>query len=307
MNHKDPFFSVIVPTRNRSSLIGKAIKSVLDQSFSNWELLIIDDGSTDDTREIVSTYHDIRIKYHYKKHAERSSARNYGIELAKGKYICFLDDDDYYLPAYLSDFYTWYQTGNPETILRTGFSMLHKGEIIQRTNYSAEVHGHPVNYAAEHMCGVWTLAIPKLFLAKDKFPEKFPHWQDTHLILRLLERNPFHQLDTHNYIYIIHEKMGSRIYERPDAIQRIILNIEAKTDLFSSRSDIINRFDYNIERSQVSAQWAQHCINALYYKKIKLTSVVFARGLKDQKLVFIKKLLKEVGKMIKNKIANSNS
>ncbi len=95
-----PFFSIIIPTYNRAQLIGKAIDSVVKQTFSDWELVIVDDGSTDDTKDVIEKYklQNNRIKYIYQPNAERSAARNNGIKNAQGEYICFLDSDDYFLP-----------------------------------------------------------------------------------------------------------------------------------------------------------------------------------------------------------------
>jgi len=92
----NPFFSIIIPTYNRASMIPKAIESVLQQTFVEWELIIIDDGSIDNTAEIVKTYTDSRIKYIWQENQERSVARNKGISIAKGRYICFLDSDNKY-------------------------------------------------------------------------------------------------------------------------------------------------------------------------------------------------------------------
>ena len=100
-----PFFSVILPTHNRATFIGQAIDSILLQSFTNFELIIIDDGSTDNTKEVVSAFNDKRIFYHYQENQERSIARNNGIKKAQGQYICFLDSDDYYLPNHLAVLY----------------------------------------------------------------------------------------------------------------------------------------------------------------------------------------------------------
>lgn len=91
-----PFFSVIIPTYNREKIIHKTIESVLNQSYKNWELIIVDDGSTDNTRTSVLEYstNDERIKYVYQNNAERSVARNNGTKHASGDWICFLDSDD---------------------------------------------------------------------------------------------------------------------------------------------------------------------------------------------------------------------
>lgn len=97
-----PFFSIILPTFNRAGFISKAIQSVIRQSHASWELIVIDDGSTDDTEEVVKGFGDERIQYHWQQNEERSAARNKGIALAQGKYICFLDSDDYYQPDHLA-------------------------------------------------------------------------------------------------------------------------------------------------------------------------------------------------------------
>lgn len=88
-----PLISIIIPTFNRADWIEAAIESILMQTFQNFELLVIDDGSTDNTQKIVSRC-DEKIKYYFQKNKGPSAARNYGIKKAKGKYICFLDSDD---------------------------------------------------------------------------------------------------------------------------------------------------------------------------------------------------------------------
>ncbi|MFV9484356.1 glycosyltransferase family 2 protein [Christiangramia sp. ASW11-125] len=86
--------SIIVPTYNRSSYLRETLESVLHQSYHNWECIVVDDGSDDNTHEVVKSFKDDRIKYFYKKHEERSIARNFGLSEAKGVYIQFLDSDD---------------------------------------------------------------------------------------------------------------------------------------------------------------------------------------------------------------------
>ena len=87
-------------------MISKAIESVKNQGFENWELIIVDDGSTDNTKELIEDYviKDKRIKYYYQENSERSVARNNGISKAKGDWICFLDSDDEYHFNHLDEF-----------------------------------------------------------------------------------------------------------------------------------------------------------------------------------------------------------
>lgn len=95
--------SIIMPAYNASQFISESINSVINQTFTNWELIIIDDGSTDNTREIVQTFvvTDNRIKYLWQQNGKQSKARNYGISISKGNWIAFLDADDFWLPEKL--------------------------------------------------------------------------------------------------------------------------------------------------------------------------------------------------------------
>lgn len=96
-----PQVSVIIPTRNRSALLSEAIQSVLQQTFDNFELIVVDDGSTDNTAEVVAGFADRRIVYHYQDKDERSAARNRGVALSNAEFVTFLDDDDWYMPRKL--------------------------------------------------------------------------------------------------------------------------------------------------------------------------------------------------------------
>lgn len=91
----NPLVSIIIPTYNRGHLIGETIKSVVAQTYTNWELLVIDDGSDDDTAGVVGGFADHRISYFRLNHTGYiGKVRNYGIKKARGKYIGFLDSDD---------------------------------------------------------------------------------------------------------------------------------------------------------------------------------------------------------------------
>lgn len=90
--------SVIIPTYNRAHFIKAAIQSVLEQTYSNLELIVVDDGSTDNTHDVVKLITDDRLLYIQQSNRGRSNARNHAISLARGKYIAFLDSDDIYLP-----------------------------------------------------------------------------------------------------------------------------------------------------------------------------------------------------------------
>ena len=89
-----PTVSVIIPTYNRSKLVKEAIESVIGQDYTNFEILIIDDGSIDDTRSVIEQIPDRRVKYFYKDNGGQRSAQNFGITKAQGDFVAFLDSDD---------------------------------------------------------------------------------------------------------------------------------------------------------------------------------------------------------------------
>jgi glycosyltransferase involved in cell wall biosynthesis len=110
-----PYFSVIVPTYNRAHLIEKTIRSILQQNFMDYEILVVDDGSRDNTEQVVRSINDQRITYYKKANGERAAARNYGTLHAKGTYVTFFDSDDLMYShhlQYANDFIN--QRNNPE-------------------------------------------------------------------------------------------------------------------------------------------------------------------------------------------------
>ena len=133
----DLLFSVIIPTYNRESFIITTIQSVLNQTYSNFELLIIDDGSTDNTEKVVGKIQDERIKYYKKENAERGAARNYGINKAKGDYISFLDSDDLLYTKYLEEANLFIASNNEINIFHQLFEVTNTlGKVIHSANYS---------------------------------------------------------------------------------------------------------------------------------------------------------------------------
>jgi glycosyltransferase involved in cell wall biosynthesis len=97
-----PKVSVIIPTYNRAAFVGKAVESVLNQTFKDYEVIVVDDGSTDDTCSVLAQYRN-RIRYLHQKNAGVSAARNTGVKLAASEWIAFLDSDDEWSDRYLAE------------------------------------------------------------------------------------------------------------------------------------------------------------------------------------------------------------
>jgi len=198
-----PFFSVIIPTYNRADLLPKAIDSVLKQNFRDWELIIVDDGSTDNTVEVVRSFNDARIRYVYQTNAERCAARNNGITHALGKYICFLDSDDYYLSERLQLLY--------KELEGRGWlaAMLYTGLLIEK---SAKVAKADINYVetnnvfdniTEHIIHSQQVCIDRAILEEFKFDPQFRIGEDMELWLRIAQKYPVIYIDDQFTVVVV--------------------------------------------------------------------------------------------------------
>ena len=103
---KNPAHSVVIATHNRANLLPRAVNSVLNQTFEDFELIIVDDASSDETEQVAHSFQDPRVRY-VKREANGGcpAAKNTGILHAKGEYVSLLDDDDEYLPEFLEEMY----------------------------------------------------------------------------------------------------------------------------------------------------------------------------------------------------------
>ncbi len=121
---KIPFFSVVLCTFNRAYILERAIKSLINQNFKDFELIIIDDGSSDDTFQVVNKFkNELNLKYIYQNNSGISISRNIGIVNAIGEYVTFLDSDDEYLPNHLESRYDILQE-NKFDFLHGGFQII---------------------------------------------------------------------------------------------------------------------------------------------------------------------------------------
>lgn len=112
-----PIFSVVIPTYNNSQMLKAALASVLQQSFQDYEIIVIDDGSTDGTRGVMESFKDSRLRYYFQDNSGLPAiARNNGIKYSKGRYAAFLDGDDIWYPEKLKKCYEIFEQ-HPEACL----------------------------------------------------------------------------------------------------------------------------------------------------------------------------------------------
>ncbi len=126
-----PKFSVVISVYNKEKYIGDTLRSVLAQTFTDFEIIILNDGSTDNSEAEILKFIDARIQYFSKENMGASAARNYVIEKAKGEYIALLDADDYWFPFYLEEQNKAIYTFPEESIFATATSLQENNKIFE--------------------------------------------------------------------------------------------------------------------------------------------------------------------------------
>ncbi|WP_445302232.1 glycosyltransferase [Microcoleus sp. F4-D5] len=130
MANSTPQVSVIIPAYNGDRYIAQAVESVLSQTYTNWEIIVVDDGSTDDTRQALQPYFD-KIRYFYQENQGVAAARNRGIQESQSELIAFLDQDDFFLPDKLAAQVALFRSSNSLGIVNSGWRLVdEQGETI---------------------------------------------------------------------------------------------------------------------------------------------------------------------------------
>lgn len=213
-------FSVIIPTYNRGKYLKNAILSVIDQEYENWELIIIDDGSTDNTCQLVSQFQDPRLKYFYKQNEERSIARNFGIQKAIGEYVCFLDSDDVLLPNHLYSLKKEILRNNsPIGLFQSGVSIKSKQtqKVIDWYNGldRREIVRNILKGKSLYIQGI---SVSREILTFLQFPRNYSYWEDQHLWLRILCEYPFYQVNDITAIWLINDESSVELIYKKNLI-----------------------------------------------------------------------------------------
>ena len=204
MDNSQPFFSIILPTYNREDFLKKTIDSVIKQSFKNWELIIIDDGSTDNTKKLIECFINIdnRIKYFFQENQERSIARNNGFSRSIGKWICFLDSDDYYEENHLYEL-SLITPENSEIMIVTGFYYIKNSK--REKGIFPELYKNMVDYFFRNAVIPARTCIHRNILKKFNFNPKITIVEDSILWSNISLEYPIVKSEFNTVLYNIHE------------------------------------------------------------------------------------------------------
>lgn len=195
-HHRQPTVSVVIPTFNRARLIGAAIDSVLDQDFADVELIVVDDGSTDDTFRLISAYGD-RLRSIRQENRGVSAARNAGIRSAGGNLIALLDSDDEWLPGKLAAQVAFFEDHPEALICQTEEIWIRNGKRVNPGNRHRKQAGMIFERSLA-LCLVSPSAVMMRKSLLDEvglFDERLPACEDYDLWLRIAWKYPIHLID----------------------------------------------------------------------------------------------------------------
>lgn len=183
-----PQISVIIPTYNRANLLSRAINSVLRQTFSDFELIVVDDSSEDNTKALVETLKDLRIKYMcHEENRGAAAARNTGIRMSRGEYIAFLDSDDEWLPEKLEKQISKFEELHHKVgVVYSGLSVFSNGELVRQDIPVKSGNIYRDQLLQDYVFPTSTIMVRKECLMEiGGFDETLPARQDYDLSLRL--------------------------------------------------------------------------------------------------------------------------
>lgn len=223
--------SVIIPTYNRGDTIIRSINSVLNQTYSNIEIIVIDDNSNDNTNEIIQQIGDKRLKYiRLSENRGACYARNYGLEVAKGEYIAFQDSDDEWLPNKLEKQLS-YLINNDIDVVSCRMKVIdrNKSTIFPQNNKLNKEDIYLENYISTQ-----TILGKKKCFIEEKFDTELPRFQDWDLAIRLINKYRVSIMDEILVNVYIQENSISKSQDKAIKAMDIFLKKHSKTRKYES-------------------------------------------------------------------------
>ena len=247
-----PKLSVIIPLYNKEKDIKNTLKSVLAQSFNNFEIIIIDDGSTDNSTKIVNELNDKRITLISKKNEGVSIARNFGVDKANSEYVAFLDADDYWFPNHLENLaalinkypkHKWFASAYEKKRSATLTTKMNSPIMKKGGNWSGVINDFFENCYID--CLTWTSAVcfkKPFFTNLDGFNSNYTHGEDTDLWIRAALNS---NLVFSNKITSTHNLVGNNRSAEIKMSNRKHFNLEQFTTAEKTNASLKKYLDLN--------------------------------------------------------------
>jgi glycosyltransferase involved in cell wall biosynthesis len=233
-----PLFSIIIPVYNRAYIVSSTIDSVLNQNCKDFEIILIDDGSSDEIEKNISNYvADNSLIFHTQCNSGVSVARNKGASLSKGEYLIFLDSDDHVTQNWLSDFETKITTKKPDVIY-CGITRLKENFLVEYTNpldpYKDGKSFGTVN--AGSFC-----ILSSFFNKIGGYDASLAYGENTELSFRIKNENPsFAFIESPNLLYTLHDDSHGK--NARNKMNGFIYTINKHPQLFNDNKEMKRRF-----------------------------------------------------------------
>jgi glycosyltransferase involved in cell wall biosynthesis len=239
-----PIISIIVPTYNRANLIEKTILSLLAQSDNRYEIIIVDDGSTDNTEMIVEKYVSDKLSYYKKENGERAAARNFGTQKARGQYINWFDSDDIALENHVATAVEMIEKYNNPEVFAVGYSIADtSGKLVQNFVYPKEIMNSEIHKGNYFACN--PVFVRRDIALENPFNEDrgLSASEDYELWMRLASKFPFYTTNTKS-LKMIHHDERSVLMSNAD---KLILRFEKFIEYTTSNVKILQFLGANID------------------------------------------------------------
>ncbi|MCP9199895.1 glycosyltransferase [Gramella sp. GC03-9] len=221
--------SIVTATYNSAHTITKAIDSIVKQSYKKWELIIVDDGSSDDTEKIIKGYDDTRIKYFYQKNKGVAAARNVGVKESLGDYIIFLDADDELFNTAIENFSNVLETKTP------GICSGAYIDIFNKLNYPRDKGSYFNNYLINNLSGSYIVS-KQIFLEVGGYDINLSQSENWELFIRLVD------ICDKKGMEILAENFVTFKYNSDHSIEK---NLKRNIDTFNSYKYLYNKYKDN--------------------------------------------------------------
>ena len=192
----NPIVSIILPTFNREKLLRRAIDSVLSQTFKEWELIVVDDGSTDSSFELVDNYMQTHENIRYMKHSNRRPplSQNAGLLASAGTYISFLGSDDEYKPEYIEERVKFMNQNLDADMIHGGVEIIGNPYVKDKNDLTRQIH------LSECVIGGTFFGKKKMFLEMEGFTD-LKYSDDSDFFERAENKFKIYKVNFPTYVY----------------------------------------------------------------------------------------------------------
>ncbi len=247
-NGDRPLFSIVIPTYNRALLLAKAVESIKKQTFKDWEVIIIDDGSTDNTAEVIKPYVTENIRYIYQENAERSIARNHGVAESRGRYICFLDSDDWFLSDHLEKLYQSIEEHDyPRAMFYTGL-YFYKDNGLHEHVLPEKMQANRVEHVLFFTIYPTSACLHRDIFNDFLFDDNMLYAEDVGLWVHAATKFPVIQVNHYTSVVNIHSESTTQQYSKLFKIA----DVEKKLDVFKEKVLFKNEINNHLGRNAIN-------------------------------------------------------